>query len=781
MLWRIKDAIRGKTPDWLFEWVRKRLLEMAETFRVWFWQGLRIYQARNRRQAAKWLFVLPFRISMVFLGPLLALLLSLRESLHPTRFRVEERSADAPHAARFTLVSGATARRARALATTIGPEGCQNGVFLCNDIKAQQALQKQGLKAYMLRDLPFIDKHFEIRLSQQSFDFVERLVGTLRGVSYHGADLADLARVRITDRDRVFRLVAGILDAAVEQGCQDVYWCFGQVPRFHRWALALAKQKGLKTRVIRPEGDRGWEEEDSPVQQEENLTSSRLREEVLLSRQIDHWLGQAIRKKTNWFQPLLLRAGYPDRYFSEVTARRYTADPDRGREPAVLVVTQAYPGSIYWTALQPVLRALKQRCTPVVAITERGTTVQAIRDMGIDAYRVPIAPPDPMLRTRMVKVLKFADRLRTAAAAGQLPPGDGEPARPFRPCEQALLNGLAECLSFRMHMVRTMRSLVFLGRLIGRIKPGSILAMPHSSELAAEAIAAARQHGVPSVSMPSVTVAGHRRSLSHWDMDLIACYGTQAVDAYTAVGYPAEKLVVTGSAAMDRLHEIDPKPAARKVKRECNWDFGKKMFLVATSRIDPDENRWLRAMVARCRQRGDCGVVIKVHPSFGEEDYADVCEPGDKPFVRVVTDADLLYPLIGSCDVLVTDYSTVGAEAAILDKPLIVVNMLGVAYPSNNYDEYGIALAARSLQDLPQLVDTLMDDASAKQQLAEKRKTFIDMYNYRNDGHAAERVCDILIQPQRYLDRSMNSTDRQAADRDTPVQTPPVTTNRETL
>ena len=155
-------------------------------------------------------------------------------------------------------------------------------------------------------------------------------------------------------------------------------------------------------------------------------------------------------------------------------------------------------------------------------------------------------------------------------------------------------------------------------------------------------------------------------------------------------------------------------------------------------------------MVDLCREREDCQVIVKVHPSFTINDYPKFDGPDDWRYVEVIEDADL-YELIKVSDVCVTDYSTAGAEAVVMGKPLIVVNLLGKRYPSNNYDEYGVALSITRADQVKEVVSKVLDEEETRNRLARAREQFINEYNYLNDGQAAKRIVDLLADPTPYL------------------------------
>jgi hypothetical protein len=292
---------------------------------------------------------------------------------------------------------------------------------------------------------------------------------------------------------------------------------------------------------------------------------------------------------------------------------------------------------------------------------------------------------------------------------------------------------LAGCVAEAVQMVRRMT----------RQLPRSVVAMPHWTMTANSALVAARRVGIPSVSFPSVTVSGDRWSIVDWSMDIIGCYGSQCADAFVAVGHPREQLVLVGNAAMDRLYGLDEATTRSRLTKKHGLAFEKKIVLVATTHIHDDESDFINALADACRARGDAIVMVKPHYNYSKKDYQRVRRG---PHVRMLFKTDI-YDLVSVCTVCVTDMSTVGAEAVIMGKPLMVVNLTGKQFVANRYDRYGIALAATSLDEIPTVLNRILDGPSQQESLAMEKQRFFDAFNHGHDGKAAERVADLAADP----------------------------------
>src|SRR5690606_19541022 len=94
--------------------------------------------------------------------------------------------------------------------------------------------------------------------------------------------------------------------------------------------------------------------------------------------------------------------------------------------------------------------------------------------------------------------------------------------------------------------------------------------------------------------------------------------------------------------------------------------------------------------------------------------------------VRVLQDANV-YELIVASDVVLTQFSTVGLEAAVLDRSTLVVNFSGATYPVDLH-AMGVAEVATTEDELKQkLIDLLFDESTRS--TARRRR---DAYFARN-------------------------------------------------
>ena len=420
----------------------------------------------------------------------------------------------------------------------------------------------------------------------------------------------------------------------------------------------------------------------------------------------------------------------------------------KSKDEPIFIVTEADPKSIYWKAVYPVIKSIISKGNKIVVFTGNYSTYAKMRMENIEAFLLSgnISIPQSLESNQETNKLfmELSSYIQFELAS--------EKNNGFKYFNQkdlyVMFNGIREQGGLYGGFRHSMMLIDILTRAFDVYKPRSVLAMPHASPGPAHVIDIAKKYGVMSVSMPSVTVDSNRRSIPiNWKTDIIASYGEQCDRAFLDTGHSKESLVLTGNASLDALVRREIDVSEEEVRLRLGIVKDMKIVIVATSRIDAHEDIWLNKMHDHCEKRGDALLVIKSHPSFDASSYDNVRKGKHCIIVNDIP----LYSLIYASTLLVTDYSTTGAEAALVGKPVVVVNLLGKEYPSNNYDQYGVALLIDKLSSVSKTLNLILDgDPKTTSNMETAQKKFVDDYNFKNDGHAADRIADILLNPKQY-------------------------------
>lgn len=409
---------------------------------------------------------------------------------------------------------------------------------------------------------------------------------------------------------------------------------------------------------------------------------------------------------------------------------------------SIVIACQAATGTNYWRSFENVILRLRERGMQYFAVT---TSEQSYLDCVKNDIPVVINTP-LLLDTEFWQGCQIQTFLNQASKLS-VDSFDADTQETFLLCGsevQAVLSWMCDIdraldLDVAWGGVRQWEKII-CNRGVERV-----WLVPHWSHCGQWAIIASRQLGRSTYSYPAATVASNHASIIGWeDISVICSYGTQCSDAFLALGYTENRFVQVGNANLDHLWQTDQGSAyQRLVQSGVIIDPDRQLVLIATSCIDSNEHVWVNSIISHCDRRGGLQLVIKVHPSFSKADYNKVTW-SNSCYCQIVEDADV-HDLLKISTVCVTDFSTVGAEAVMLGKRLVVGNLTGRPYNDNNYVEMGVAEGIFSAEDVEPVMAQVLNASLDEKDIESKRNKFIDMYNYGNNGRAADRMADVLV------------------------------------
>ena len=197
-------------------------------------------------------------------------------------------------------------------------------------------------------------------------------------------------------------------------------------------------------------------------------------------------------------------------------------------------------------------------------------------------------------------------------------------------------------------------------------------------------------------------------------------------------GRSAEDIVVTGNPAFDSLAVIDQRTERGKLRREMGWGEKDRVLLWASS-VEPENHPFTNIkgdvslpekvcneLMSIVEVSENYKLVIRPHPS--EQASHDVS--GSHVFIS--TQKQPIEELLVAVDGVIVFASTVGLQAALLNKPLINIR-LSVFSKDAPYDEMGLSIPVYELEELRWAIDAMFT----------KRK---DASELPLVGHATQKV-----------------------------------------
>ena len=277
--------------------------------------------------------------------------------------------------------------------------------------------------------------------------------------------------------------------------------------------------------------------------------------------------------------------------------------------------------------------------------------------------------------------------------------------------------------------VNTLRHIIEAERIDGVIATDS----PRAERAA---LNAAAQLGLPSVclltSFPHIGMHYLQRS----DNGAVMCVLNERIRGQLiAAGRAPASVRVTGNPAFDAL--VAPDAAKRRIELRTDCGLGGNDWAVLWAEQPEPGNPSLpvamrERLAAICARRG-WKLVVRLHPSSQASTQAVLPEGALlSPRSESVRDALL------RCDAVVTFTSTIGFEALVLDKPVVICNVSQYSHFVDYREADGVAMAA-TLDDVePALVSFHAGDDHA-QLLARYRRAM------PKGGTAARSIVDCLL------------------------------------
>ena len=324
--------------------------------------------------------------------------------------------------------------------------------------------------------------------------------------------------------------------------------------------------------------------------------------------------------------------------------------------------------------------------------------------------------------------------------------------------EQAMNTPMNQTQQIAVHLLKSLHksSRFFLFRyyaakkIFQRSNVKVIVASDENSPLSRSILDAARSSGIRVVGLQHGTIhdlhPAYRYTVKdreqHIMPDVTVVWGEFWKQFLIEKGnYAPGSLIEAGQLRTD----IIPKLLSLQKKQESD-NNAKRIVFASQPQRDPRLRYQAAYDVFRAiSDLGNCLLILRLHPrEFNDIDYytAIASEVGCSNYI-VDLKSDL-YALIASCDLLVTCFSTVGAETIYFEKPLIVLDHL--KQDIQGYVKAGVAFQATNASELKQVISEIISGAKAIN--PGKYQSFIRDYAYKIDGEVAERVIKAITLQQ---------------------------------
>ena len=403
-----------------------------------------------------------------------------------------------------------------------------------------------------------------------------------------------------------------------------------------------------------------------------------------------------------------------------------------------IVFTEYYPNSA--RASLPVARQLDtQPEIEVVWLAGRALVQEALSKLGVSSYLLQdMVSSQAILRGR----LSAMERRTLYQAVRVLPErffsgtAEGLIGRPY--LSRVIRRELAACASQAVYWIEVYHDA------LGRLRPDVVVSTTYNSIPGRAAALAARAHGAKSAYMQhGILVSSYFNT--YFCNDLIFVWGRYEQRNLLRFGHDESTVHVTGSPLYDEFirriqHQRTPpfpKPGEALRIAFMASRTGGTVSSVAVSRAT------LQAVAEAARSTAGAHLTVKVHPGDSTTLPEEVMR--NYPEFRLVRSGNSQDVIMNS-DLVIVVSSTTGHEACLADRPLIVLDLVGMQdhLGRTEYERYGAAILVTSAEELAPTIQRLQADETLQGELANGRRKLIDDMLNGGSGNAAELAAEVI-------------------------------------
>lgn len=262
--------------------------------------------------------------------------------------------------------------------------------------------------------------------------------------------------------------------------------------------------------------------------------------------------------------------------------------------------------------------------------------------------------------------------------------------------------------------------------------------------------------GIPTIYAPQGILLHYPGITDLVITDKVAAWGPALEERYSAsaAGPNGDRLIVTGNFKLDALPAQLTVDQQTELRKRLGLHPEKTVVTVATQ---PSAYRFtlsafhttdhasilLKYALLATQKRAEIQLAVKIRPGDDEALIRELMERFG-PEDGVILTSTPLYDLLRISDIVVVKNSTVGLEAMVLGRPVIVVNSPGVPdfFP---YVQEGAALKATNPQELGQCIDAILRDKHTLRKLSENAARFVQHHAGPSDGRSFDRLATLVI------------------------------------
>ncbi|WP_062109463.1 CDP-glycerol glycerophosphotransferase family protein [Bacillus niameyensis] len=228
-------------------------------------------------------------------------------------------------------------------------------------------------------------------------------------------------------------------------------------------------------------------------------------------------------------------------------------------------------------------------------------------------------------------------------------------------------------------------------------------------------------HGIPSFCLQHGLILGEEAYIPAFASNYLV-YGQFEKDWYVQRGVSEEQIHIAGHPRYDSIF-TNQHLNRQQVLKQLKLSQAKKTVLMATQPFNTDFYVELTNLIA---MDPNIQVIIKPHPWEKAKNRTECYIELEKryPQVKYVTTEIPLYSLIATSDIVVVANSTVGLEAMLLDKPVVVYKSPNANRDYPYFDSLGNLVLTNTL-DIKKTIHSILTSTSSQKSAKQIREAFI--------------------------------------------------------
>lgn len=184
-----------------------------------------------------------------------------------------------------------------------------------------------------------------------------------------------------------------------------------------------------------------------------------------------------------------------------------------------------------------------------------------------------------------------------------------------------------------------------------------------------------------------------------------------------------DKIFITGNPAFDKALDCFLNTKIKKIKND-------NITLCYLTQKHPDNILIMRELINIIRKY-NFNLIVKIHPNEKINEYLKEVDNKENNGIKIVNND--LYGNILKSDIIVAISSTSALEAAILDKPLIARENIGVPFA-----DLGIGIEYKNISQIEEYINKILKDKELNKKLRDAREKF------RPKRKAGEQIKEIV-------------------------------------